>query len=72
MLDRELLKRDQSAGRKLENTLLRNHETCPAHVPTPAALPGALEGGKVGLGNRYPGNPGLKIRTDRDVLTPCE
>jgi hypothetical protein len=58
MLDRGLLKRDPSAGRKLENTLLRNHETCPAHVPTPAALPGALEGGKVGLGSWYPGNPG--------------
>ena len=30
MLDRELLKRDPSAGRKLENTVLRNHEACPA------------------------------------------
>jgi hypothetical protein len=68
MLDRELLKRDQSAGRKLENTLLRNHETCPAHVPTPAALPGALEGGKVGLGNRYPGNPGLWHRLANDNI----
>jgi hypothetical protein len=58
MLDRELLKRDPSAGRKLENTLPRHHETCPAHVPTPAALPGALERGKVGLGSWYPGNPG--------------
>ncbi len=51
----------------LENTLLRNHETCPAHVPTPAALPGALEGGKVGLGSWYPGNPGLQVVCDLTI-----
>jgi hypothetical protein len=49
MIDRELLKRGPSAGRKLEKTALRNHETCSSHVPALAALPGALERGKVGL-----------------------
>jgi hypothetical protein len=57
MLDRELLNRDPSVGRKLENTVLRNHEACPAHVPTPTALPGALEGGKSASGAGIRGIP---------------
>jgi Transposase DDE domain group 1 len=38
MLDRELLKRDPSAGRKLENTVLRNHEACPSPRSDPCRL----------------------------------
>jgi hypothetical protein len=38
MLDRELLKRDPSAGRKLENTVPRNHQAC----PSPRSDPGGL------------------------------
>jgi hypothetical protein len=49
MIDRELLKCGRRAGRKLEKTALRNYETCFSHVPALAALPGALERGKVGL-----------------------
>jgi hypothetical protein len=38
MLDRELLKRDPSAGRKLENKALRNHEACPSPRSDPCSL----------------------------------
>ena len=61
MLDRELLKRNPSGGHKLENTVLRNHQAGPS--PTfrpPAALPGALEGGKVGPRKLVSGESPLK------------
>jgi hypothetical protein len=48
MVDRAPLKCDPNPARKLENTVLRNHQAGPSPLPTPAALPGALEGGKVG------------------------
>jgi hypothetical protein len=38
MLDRELLNRHPSAGRKLENTVLRNHEACPSPRSDPCSL----------------------------------
>jgi hypothetical protein len=38
MLDRELLKRDASAGGKLENTLLRNREAYPSPRSDPCRL----------------------------------
>ena len=44
MPDREMLKRDPSAGLKLENAVLRNHQAC----PSPRSDPGSLawrEGG---------------------------
>jgi hypothetical protein len=38
MLDRELLKRNQSAGHKFENTVLRNHEAYPSPGSGPCSL----------------------------------
>ena len=38
MLDRELLKRNPSAGHKLENTVLRNHEAYPGPRSDPRSL----------------------------------
>jgi hypothetical protein len=60
MLDRELLKRDPSAGRKLENTVLRNHETCPLE-PTFRPLQPCLarsKGAKSAPRKLVPGYPG--------------
>jgi hypothetical protein len=48
MLDRELLKRHPSAGRKLENTVLRNREAYPSPRSDPCRLAWRARRGKVG------------------------
>ena len=61
MLDQELLKRDPSA---VASSKTRSCATTRLAQPTfrpLQPLPGALEGGKVGLGSWYPGNPGLRV-----------
>jgi hypothetical protein len=58
MIDRELLKRGANGGRKPHKAVLRNLEAGGGRVPVIAALPAALERGKVGLPKPVSGNPG--------------
>jgi hypothetical protein len=68
MIDRELLKREPSAGRKLNKATLRNREACSSQVPALSALPGLLERGKVGLQQPAYGESRLNAVSDSGVL----
>ena len=55
MLDRELLKRDPSAGHKTRSCATTR--LIPVHVPTPLPCLARSKGAKSPVGSWYPGNP---------------